>query len=45
MKDALKQAISHFASRHKGEYPTNFFIYRDGVGDAMRDQVLAREIP
>lgn len=45
MKDALKSAIKVFADQHKNEYPTNFVIYRDGVGDAMRDQVLATEIP
>ena len=34
MKEALKNAISSFASNHNGEYPTNFIIYRDGLGDA-----------
>jgi hypothetical protein len=34
-----------FAHEHKNEFPTNFIIYRDGVGDAMRDQVLSTEIP
>ena len=24
--------------------PTNFIIYRDGVGDAQRDQVLSKEV-
>lgn len=45
MKEALKSAISVFAEFHKKEFPTNFVIFRDGVGDAMRDQVLATEIP
>jgi hypothetical protein len=45
MKEALKSAIKVFSEFHKGEFPTNFVIYRDGVGDAMRDQVLATEIP
>lgn len=44
MKDALKKAINVFEERNK-DYPTNFIIFRDGVGDAMRDQVLATEIP
>lgn len=34
MKDSIVQAIKTFASHHKGEYPTNYIIYRDGVGDA-----------
>lgn len=37
MKEALKNAISVFAEYHKKEFPTNFVIFRDGVGDAMRD--------
>jgi Icc-related predicted phosphoesterase len=37
MQEALKKAIQVFASNHKNEFPTNFIIYRDGVGDAMRD--------
>lgn len=45
MKDALKNAIQVFSEFHNKEFPTNFVIYRDGVGDAMRDQVLATEIP
>ena len=45
MKEALKKAIAVFATLHKNEYPTNFIIYRDGVGDAQRDQVLGTEIP
>ena len=45
MKDALKNAIRIFAGFHNKEFPTNFILYRDGVGDAMRDQVLSTEIP
>jgi hypothetical protein len=45
MKDSIKAAIQVFTNNHKGEFPTNFIIYRDGVGDAMRDQVLSTEIP
>jgi len=33
MKEALKKAIGVFAERCK-DFPTNFIIYRDGVGDA-----------
>ena len=45
MQEALKKAMQVFARNHKNEFPTNFIIYRDGVGDAMRDQVLSTEIP
>ena len=44
MKDHLKKAISVFAKHHDGHLPTNFIIYRDGVGDAMRQQVINKEI-
>lgn len=37
MKEALKNAIQVFAQFHKREFPTNFILFRDGVGDAMRD--------
>lgn len=40
MKESLKKAIEVFASNHGRNYPTNYIIYRDGVGDAMRDQVI-----
>jgi hypothetical protein len=45
MKGSICEAINAFAKHHAGEFPTNFVIYRDGVGDAMRDQVLQAEIP
>ena len=45
MKDAIKEAIEVFATKNKGEYPSNFVIYRDGLGDAQRDICLAKEIP
>ena len=44
MKDHLKKAISVFAKHHDGQLPTNFIIFRDGVGDAMRQQVINKEI-
>ncbi len=37
MIDSIKAAIKAFATNHDGEFPTNFIIYRDGVGDAQRD--------
>ena len=45
MKELIEEAISTFAKNHKGEFPTTFIIFRDGVGDAQRDQVLSTEIP
>ena len=43
LKDALKRALVCFEERHK-DFPEHFIIYRDGVGDAMRKQVLQKEI-
>ena len=43
LKDALKRAMSCFAER-QGDVPDHFILYRDGVGDAMRRQVLQTEI-
>ena len=34
MKHAIKEAIEVFAIKNEGEFPTNFVIYRDGLGDA-----------
>ena len=44
MKESIKKAIEVFASHHGREFPTNFIIFRDGVGDAMRDQVIHAEL-
>ena len=43
MKEALKKAIEAFTDNHK-MLPTNYIIYRDGVGDAMQKQVIDKEI-
>lgn len=40
----IRKAIHSFETR-QGCKPTNFIIYRDGVGDSMREQVLGAEIP
>ena len=45
MCDSIMQAIQKFAVHHDCQFPTNFIIYRDGVSDAQRNQVLASEIP
>ena len=44
MKESLKKAIDVFSENHERNLPTNFIIFRDGVGDAMRDQVINTEI-
>jgi hypothetical protein len=41
LTDSLKYALMSYSKRHpKQLYPDHFIIYRDGVGDAMRQQVL-----
>lgn len=37
MRGLIMQAILEFAKLNKKEFPTNFIIYRDGVGDAQRN--------
>ena len=43
LKEALKRAIAVFMDRNE-QRPEHFIVYRDGVGDAMRRQVLQHEI-
>jgi hypothetical protein len=43
LKDCIKRALACFDDNH-GDYPEHFIIYRDGVGDAMRRQVLQEEV-
>ena len=33
-----------FRDKHHGDMPTNFVIFRDGVGDAQRDTVIRVEV-
>lgn len=44
MKESIKKAIEVFASKHDRQLPSHFIIYRDGVGDAQRQQVIQKEI-
>ena len=44
LKDTLQLAVESFQDNHDGEKPTNFVIFRDGVGDAQRDAVIRIEI-
>lgn len=43
LKEAIKRALGCYADRC-GDYPEHFIIYRDGVGDGMRRQVLQQEV-
>ena len=44
LKDTLQLAVESFQDNHDGELPTNFVIFRDGVGDAQRDAVIRIEV-
>lgn len=37
-------AIRQYADNNKGMQPSKIIIYRDGVGEQMRDQIVAKEI-
>ena len=43
LKEALKKAFESF-SKHQGQLPNHLIIYRDGVGDGMRKDVVQKEI-
>lgn len=40
----FKCAIDAFSEKNNNEYPDHIIVYRDGVGDAMRQQVMESEI-
>ena len=40
----LKNAIYKFQEANNGAKPTKIIIFRDGVGEQMRDQIIAKEI-
>ena len=44
LTEIFVKALDTFAKQNKRELPDHFIIYRDGVGDAMRSQVLDYEI-
>lgn len=37
-------AIQSFSNENQGNLPTKIIIYRDGVGEGMRDQIIEKEI-
>ena len=44
MTEAIMRAVHAFAEKHNRNFPTHFIIYRDGVGETMRDQVIRSEV-
>ena len=44
LKESLKLAVEAFQEKHNGDLPTNYVIFRDGVGDAQRDAVIRIEV-
>lgn len=40
----FKSAFQAFRDHNNGELPDHIFIYRDGVGDSMRTQVIESEL-
>lgn len=40
----LVNALGTFKKRNGGELPNKIIIFRDGVGEAMRDQIIAKEV-
>jgi len=40
----FKSAFQAFRDHNRGELPDHVFIYRDGVGDSMRSQVIDHEL-
>ena len=37
-------AIQSFSNENQGNLPTKIIIYRDGVGEGQRDQIVEKEI-
>ena len=40
----ILNACNSFKSVNKGELPNKIIIYRDGVGEGMREQIMAKEV-
>jgi len=40
----FKSAFEAYRDHNKGQLPDHIFIYRDGVGDSMRQQVINHEL-
>jgi hypothetical protein len=44
LQEYFKSAFQAFREFNNGALPDHVFIYRDGVGDSMRQQVIAHEL-
>jgi aubergine-like protein len=40
----LRNALEEFKTYNKGQMPRKIIVYRDGVGEQMRDQIIQKEI-
>jgi len=44
LHEYFKSALQAFRDHNDGDLPDHIFIYRDGVGDSMRAQVISHEL-
>ena len=44
LQEYFKSAFQAFRDYNNGQLPDHIFIYRDGVGDSMRAQVIEHEL-
>jgi hypothetical protein len=44
LQEYFKSAFQAFRDHNDGQLPDHIFIYRDGVGDSMRAQVISHEL-
>ncbi|KAK2802442.1 hypothetical protein FQN51_004505 [Onygenales sp. PD_10] len=45
LDELLKSRLSLWAARHRGAYPENILVYRDGVSEGQYQVVLDQELP
>ena len=45
LEAALEKIFQAYKENNGGNFPEHVFVYRDGVGDSMRNLVLERELP
>ncbi|KAL4943808.1 hypothetical protein BDV06DRAFT_234280 [Aspergillus oleicola] len=45
LESMLKAHLRRWAKNHKGAYPENIIVYRDGVSEGQYDLVTERELP
>jgi hypothetical protein len=44
LSDYFQRSFAAYREFNKGKMPKHIFIYRDGVGDSMRQQVIDLEL-